>query len=99
MGEEKALVPAGLSVPGSKQVDSFFTKISGKIGGNASAFVAFLFIIVAIGIFIGHIVTIRTPTQIYTALLVPLILALIAYYNRAIATFLFVALLLFILLF
>jgi len=98
MGEETP-APASPSVPGSKQVDSFFTTISGKIEGNVSAFVAFLFIIITVGIFIGHIVTIRAPEQTYTALLVPLVLALIAYYNRAIATALFVLLLLFIMLF
>ena len=98
MGEEKAGA-ASPSIPGSKQADSFFTTLSGKVEGNVSAFVAFLFIIIAIGVFIGHIVTIRAPEQIYIALLVPLVLALIAYYNRAIASFLFVALLLLVMLF
>jgi len=99
MGEEESPAPAGSSVPGSKQVDSFFTKISGKIEGNVSAFVAFLFIIITMGIYLGHIVTLRAPEQIYLALLVPLVLALIAYYNRTIATALFVLLLLIVLLF
>lgn len=92
-GENSSPAPAG-----PKGFDAFFSKMSGYVGEKVSAFVAFLFLILAIGIFIGYFVMTREPGYIHYAILVPVILGLIAYYNRAIAMLLFFVALAFIVL-
>lgn len=80
-GEEKPIGPQG--------IDAFFARMSGYVGEKASAFVAFLFLILAAGILIGFFVMTKAPEYIHHAILAPVLLGLIAYYNRSIAVFLF----------
>lgn len=87
MAEEQAASESQAKSPGG--IDGFFSKMSGYLDEKVSAFVAFLFLVLATGIFIGFFVMTREPEYIYHAILAPVILGLIAYYNRAIAMLLF----------
>jgi len=80
MGDEK---PEAKAPAGAKGVDAFFNWLSGSVSKNTGSFVAFLFLMTTIGILVGYFVTIKAPEMIYYAILAPLVLGFIAYYNRA----------------
>ena len=63
--------------------------MSGYVGEKAGAFAAFLFLILAIGIFIGYMVMARWPDMILYAIIAPVVIGLAAYFNRALAVLLF----------
>lgn len=73
----------------ANRVDSFFQRLSGRVGERISTFVAFLFLLLTIGIAIGIYIAFREPEYIYQAIAAPVILGLISYYNRDIAMVLF----------
>ncbi len=94
MGDEKAEAkPAG-----AKGVDAFFDWLAKSASKDTGSFAAFLFIVVTIGILAGYLVTIKAPEMIYYAMLAPLVLGLIAYYNRAASMILLFVLLAFLVL-
>ena len=76
-------------------VDSWFRKIFDKIGEQISHFVAFLFIVFALGAFYGTLIVARSPDYSHYLLIAPLLPALLAYYDRTFATIIFVGLILF----
>jgi len=82
-GEEAPPAPAG-----PKGVDAFFGEISKYVGQSHGSFLGFVFIVLAIGVFLGYFVTARAPEYKYYAILGPVVLGLVAYYNRALAVLL-----------
>ncbi len=77
----------------NKTVDKWFSDLQKRVDKAISSFVAFLFILVAIGAMLGIFVATRYPDQAIWAVLGPAIIALIAYYNRAFALAIFILLL------
>ncbi len=75
-------------------IDKAFDKFSSYLSDRISTFVAFLFVLIAVGAFYGYLVVPRFPEISIYLLLTPLGLALVAYYNRTFATILFAGLLL-----
>jgi hypothetical protein len=78
------------------KVDDWFVKIQDYITKKLGSFVAFLFLLVALGAFIGVIVSHRWPHYSMFTVIVPGIAGLLAYYNRTIAMILFTLLLIFV---
>lgn len=74
--------------------DSLLGKLSDLVGKSISHFVAFLFIIFALGAFYGTLIVARWPDYSHYLLIAPLVPALLAYYNRAFAAIIFVGLIL-----
>ncbi|MCD6478806.1 MAG: hypothetical protein J7L44_02860 [Candidatus Diapherotrites archaeon] len=87
MGEEEKKEEAKPAK--ANRVDSIFQKLSEKVAERISTFVAFLFLLLTIGIIIGLSIAMHHPKYIYHAIAIPAILGLIAYYNRDIAVVLF----------
>ncbi len=75
-------------------IDRAFDKVSSYLSDRISAFVAFIFVMIALGTFYGAYFVPRFPNIEIYLLLAPLGLALIAYYNRTFATILFAVILL-----
>ncbi|MAG21892.1 MAG: hypothetical protein CL943_01120 [Candidatus Diapherotrites archaeon] len=73
-------------------VDTAFDKFSSYLSDRISTFVAFLFLLISLGSFYGYYIVPRFPQFDIYLLLTPVVLALIAYYNRTFATILFVLL-------
>jgi hypothetical protein len=69
--------------------DRYFARLSGWLGKRISAFVAFLFALFAAGAMYGALVVPHFGQFGAWLLVAPMALALIAYYNRAVATMLF----------
>lgn len=78
----------------ASQMDSIFQKIEDYVTEKLAGFVAFLFILIFVGV-VFTLIVLRVPTsEISPILLAPLIAALIAYYNRDLAVILFLGLVL-----
>ena len=75
------------------KIDTVFDKFSSYLSARISAFVAFLFILIAAGTFYGYFIIPRFQELSLYLLLAPVVLAMIAYYNRTFASILFVGLL------
>lgn len=73
------------------RVDNIFDKFSSYLSARISTFVAFLFVLIAIGGFYGYFIVTRFPELSIYLLITPLVIALIAYYNRTFATIMFLA--------
>ena len=73
--------------------DRFFSKASGWLSERISAFVAFLFLLFGAGALYATFVVPRISGYEPYLLAAPFLLALIAYYNRTVATVLFIGLL------
>jgi len=71
------------------RIDGILQKALDRVSKGISTFVASIFFILAVGIFIGVYVASREPEYIYMAIGVPAVLGLISYYNRDIAAVLF----------
>lgn len=97
--EEKEPEESGEQENALGKVDKFFSKMSGYVTKKVSAFVAFLFLLLGVGILIGYWVTLNAPEYIYFTMLAPLFLGLLSYYNRALAMALFLFFLVFLVLF
>ena len=76
------------------RVDGYFNRVSSWLSSRISAFVAFLFLLFTAGAFYGTFVVARFPHLGIYLLGAPIVLALIAYYNRTAATILFAGLIL-----
>lgn len=81
---------------GSKEsrADKYFEKASSWLGERISRFVSFLFLLFGAGAIYGAIIVPRFPDYSIYLIGTPLVLALIAYYNRGVATILFFGLVL-----
>jgi hypothetical protein len=79
-----------------KTIDGWFSKIQKKAADTLPHFVAFFFFIMAIGAFIGIVVSQNYPGQAMLAVLLPALAGALAYYNRAFATAVFLLMILFI---
>jgi len=90
MGEEKKEEKA----PGNR-IDGLLQKLLDRVSKGISTFVASIFFILTIGIFIGVYVASREPEYIYIALGTPAVLGLVSYYNRDIAAIVFFVFLIF----
>ncbi len=75
------------------RVDSLFDKFSSYLSARVSTFVAFLFVLIAFGGFYGYFIVTRFPELSIYLLITPLVIALIAYYNRTFATIMFLIIL------
>ncbi|MDO8634394.1 MAG: hypothetical protein Q7K34_03845 [archaeon] len=78
----------------ASQMDSVFQKIADYVAEKIASFVALLFIFIFIGVVFTVIVLKIPPSEINPILLAPLVAAIISYYNRDIATILFLGLIL-----
>lgn len=89
MGEENAEgVPASV-----KRADVLYEKLAGYVTKTVKNFVAFIFILLALGILFGAMIALKHPKFVATAVVATAMMGFIAYYNRAFATVLFFALL------
>ncbi|MCX6798661.1 MAG: hypothetical protein NTW59_01020 [Candidatus Diapherotrites archaeon] len=75
--------------------DKWFGKLSDWLGEKISAFVAFLFLLFAAGALYGTFIVPRFQQLGALLLAAPIVLAAVAYYNRAAALVLFGGLMLF----
>ncbi len=80
------------------KVDKWINKIQDYIATRISAFVAFMFLLVALGSSITILVITKWPEYTFLTVLGPVTAGIIAYYNRTIAVILFALLILLILL-
>jgi hypothetical protein len=76
-------------------VEKRFSTFADYIGSQISTFVAFLFLLFALGAFFGAFVYTRFPEIAIYFIIAPAALGLIAYYNRTVAVVLFVVFLAF----
>ena len=76
------------------RVDGWFEKIQGYITKKIGSFVAFLFLLIAMGAFMGIMVTQRWPEYSIFTVVLPGAAGIIAYYNRTAAMILFALLML-----
>lgn len=76
-----------------KKVDSLFEKIKKSAADTIPHFVAFTFFMMAIGAFIGILITQNYPNQMMLAVILPALAGALAYYNRAFATAVFLLIL------
>ena len=70
--------------------DSWYCKIMDWVTTQVADFVAFLFIVFSLGMVYGWFIVSKNPQFGTTLLLVPPILGVIAYFNRAFATAIFI---------
>ena len=73
----------------TEKVDHWFEKAQNYITAKIGSFVAFLFLLIALGAFAGIIVTQRWPEYSIFTVILPGAAGIIAYYNRPAAIFLF----------
>lgn len=92
-GSGEAAQPAAVDAVG--KVDSVFQRVINYVGKRISNFVAFLFFLFTAGMVFGVIIAFRFPSFMHWFILAPAVMGLIAYYNRTIATILFIGLLIF----
>ena len=71
-------------------VDRWYVRLANWITVNIQRFVAFLFILLAMGIIIGVFVATNRPQYIIPAILAPILVALLSYYSRGIAILIFI---------
>jgi hypothetical protein len=84
--------------PGStlNWIEKQFMGIANYLGAGISRFVAFLFLLFAVGAFFGAFVYTRFPSMGIYLILVPAVLGLIAYYSRTAAIVMFIGFIIFI---
>ncbi len=70
-------------------IERRFSTLAGYISSRISTFVAFLFLLFALGAFFGAFVYTKFPEIAIYFIIAPAVLGLIAYYNRTIAVILF----------
>ncbi len=73
-----------------KTLDGWFTKIQKEVASKIGNFVAFFFFLIAIGAWIGISVAHNYPNESLLAVMLPAVAGLLAYYNRAFATAVFI---------
>ncbi len=78
------------------KVDSWFVKIQKYVTEKIGSFVAFLFVLYALGAMTAIMVSSIHPDLAYLVVIAPAIAGIIAYYNRAFATFCFGIIILFV---
>ena len=88
MADEEGSVSLG-------RVDKYFDRVSSWLSERIAAFVAFLFLLFGAGAIYGAVIVPRFSQYGFYLLGAPLVLALIAYYNRPAATLTFAGLVLF----
>jgi len=71
-------------------IDNFFNQLLERATKTIQVFVAFIFLLIAIGAFYGYIVVIRFPEMALLLLMLPAVIGLLAYYNKEIALVLFI---------
>lgn len=76
----------------SGKVDSWFEKIQDYVTEVIGAFVAFLFLIFALGAGFALFVAKQWPDKAFFIVLIPAASGLLAYYNRTYATLVFIGL-------
>lgn len=76
-----------------KSTDKWFGKLQADVSKKIGSFVAFVFILFAIGIWLGITVGRMYPQQAILAVLLTAFAGLVAYYNRTIALALFILML------
>lgn len=72
-----------------KTADKWFGKIQADVTKKIGSFAAFLFILMAIGAWVGITLAKHYPEHAWLAILVPAVAGLFAYLNRAFATAIF----------
>jgi len=77
------------------RVDSWFIRVQEYITKKIGAFVAFLFLLVALGAFTALMVMQRWPEYAMFTVIVPGAAGILSYYNRSVAIILFALLLVF----
>lgn len=77
-------------------IERRFSSFAGYISAQISHFVAFLFLLFAVGAFFGAFVYTRFPQIGIYLIIAPAVLGLIAYYNRTVAIILFALFLVFV---
>ena len=77
------------------KMDSWFGKVQKYVSLKIGSFVAFIFLVFAAGSFVSLIVIQRWPEMAWLTIVIPLIAGIIAYYDRTVATILFVLFILF----
>ena len=70
-------------------IENRFKSIAGYVGAQISRFVAFLFLLFAVGAFFGAFVYTNFPHIGIWLIVAPAVLGIIAYYNRVAAIVLF----------
>jgi hypothetical protein len=88
MADEKGSVSLGTA-------DKYLGKVSNWLSERIAAFVAFLFLLFGAGAVYGAVIVPRFSQLGFYLLAAPVVLALVAYYNRSVATLLFAGLVLF----
>ena len=78
----------------SKTIENWYVKIEKYITSRIGVFVAFMFLLFALGAYTAMIVTMKWPNQAWLVVAIPAIAGIIAYYNRTFATIAFVILIL-----
>ncbi|MDD3084249.1 MAG: hypothetical protein PHP82_04465 [Candidatus ainarchaeum sp.] len=76
----------------NEKVDGWYKKIQDYLTKKIGSFVAFLFVLYALGALTAIFVMTKYPQQAYLVVIIPAIAGIVAYYNRAFATFIFFAL-------
>jgi len=79
--------------PAVKTLDNLYDRLSSYLSERVGNFVAFIFFTMTIGAIIGSYAVTHHPNLAFYVIMGPAVLGLAAYYNRDIATFLFVILL------
>ncbi len=79
--------------------DDWFTKIEKYVTAKIGSFVAFLFVLYALGALTTIMVMQHYPNQAFLVVLIPAVAGAISYYNRAFATVAFFILMIGLLLF
>ena len=73
----------------SKKVDNWFEKIEKYVTGKIGSFVAFIFLLYALGALTAILIISKYPQQVGLVVLIPAVAGAIAYYNRMFATIIF----------
>ncbi len=89
--EPKPLVAAGAAVP---VTDRFFGWLAGYLVERIQLFVAFLFMLLGVGVLLGRFIVTQHPQIELFLLAGPFVFALVSYYSRTFAIIAFIALLL-----
>ncbi len=76
-----------------KTADKWFGKLQKRVTGTISSFVAYFFFMIALGSFITVIVINQWPQHTFWIVIAPLAAGVLAYYNRAFATAMFLLIL------
>ncbi len=90
---------AFVSIAKAKKLDKWLNKVLSYTSKRIQTFVAFMFLLLSIGMVIGYIVAMHTGKEKALYLTIPPLLGLTAYYNRDLAVALFVLFILFVFVF